>query len=111
MTNADRGHGSPRRRAAPAANASNRFSGTAHKNLVIVAAGDDGLDAERSPRASKAPAAADNGMLGASITADTPDAAHSFARSPARPSDTSIAALSVVADRHAANALRGCGTR
>ena len=54
---------------------------------------------KRSPRcrrcraSSKAAAGADNGMLGASITADTPDAAQSLARSPASPSDTSIAAL------------------
>ena len=37
-------------------------------------------------------------MLGASITAETPDASHSLARSPARPSETSIAAAGVIAD-------------
>ena len=31
--------------------------------------------------------------LQVAMAADTPEAAHSFARSPARPSDTSIAAL------------------
>ena len=70
----------------------------------------------RAPRCRPRPApaalaaGADSGMLGASMTADTPDAAQSLARSPASPSDTSIAALAW--SRTAlASALRGCGTR
>ena len=46
----------------------------------------------------------------ASMAADTPDAAQSLARSPARPSDTSIAALAWSRTAFA-SALRGCGTR
>ena len=50
------------------------------------------------------------GPLTISITADTPDAAQSFVRSPASPSDTSIAALAC--SRIAlASTLRGCGIR
>ena len=50
------------------------------------------------PRATKAAAGADKGMLGASIAAETPEAAQSLARSPARPSDTSIDGAGVIAN-------------
>ena len=62
------------------------------QDLVIVASGNQGLDADGAAR-EQAAAGAESGMLGASMAADTPEAAQSLARSPASPSDTSIAAL------------------
>ena len=71
--------------------------GNRAQDLVIVAAGQSASRCQRR-RAPAAPAAAgDSGTRGASMAADTPDAAQSLARSPARPSDTSIAARGVVA--------------
>ena len=55
-------------------------------------------------------AASESGTDGRSITADTPDTPQSLARSPARPSDTSIAALAW-SRTISARATRGCGTR
>ena len=63
-----------------------------------------------TPLARSAAAGRDSGMPGVWIAADTPEAAQSFVRSPARPSDTSIAALAWLRTA-AASALRGCGTR
>ena len=51
-------------------------------------------------------AAADSGTRAASISAATPEARHSLARSPASPSDTSIAAVAYVRTA-SASALRG----
>ena len=79
----------------------------------------------RQCRATADPrAASDSGIDARSITADTPDTPHSLVRSPARPSDTSIAALAysrtisasatarlrhaVAADQHLARGRIGC---
>ena len=57
------------------------------------------------PRDTRSRAASDSGIDARSITADTPDTPQSLVRSPARPSDTSIAALAwsrtISAMRHA----------
>jgi hypothetical protein len=74
MTVADRGHRPPRPSPARLRERLEAILRDRAQDLVVVAAGNDGLDADGAARiASNAQrAAGDNGMLGASIAADTP---------------------------------------
>ena len=84
---------SPARRPSAACGAERRQLVGRHgaDDLVIVAAGQDRLDQPRFAASARL-RRADSGTRATSISADTPEARQSLPRSPASPSDTSIAA-------------------
>ena len=106
---ADVGDRHARLAAAASVNAARLRGRDRAQDLVVLAAGQDRLD-QRGVRAERLTRAADSGTRATSMSAETFETRQSLARSAARPSDTSIAAVACVRTA-SASALRGCGRR